>query len=286
MSSYSERREPITYIRGFAVDLTTLLTAVHVLASVLAVFAFAAGYREWCYDHLVFSTKTFLAGAVWTPLTDPFFHDLSYEHIWLVLSLALFWWFGREVEAVLGRLKFGLLYASVILVPVLVAFPASVLLGGPMGIRVPFLAMPAQYAVFCAFCMMYPGVLFWPGIAAKWVALVYTAVMTLSIIGLPAPRLLVPLYASLGAAWLFMQLCGANRMFDFGEWLGRWKTERAEREFMARQRLEAEEEAEFQDAVDPILEKISREGIQSLTPEEKRRLEKARARLLQKDGGR
>jgi len=39
------------------------------------------------------------------------------------------------------------------------------------------------------------------------------------------------------------------------------------------------------DAIDPILEKISRHGIGSLTPRERERLEKARAHLIAKDGG-
>jgi hypothetical protein len=39
------------------------------------------------------------------------------------------------------------------------------------------------------------------------------------------------------------------------------------------------------DEIDPILEKISRQGIGSLTPRERERLEQARAHLLAKDGG-
>jgi len=35
--------------------------------------------------------------------------------------------------------------------------------------------------------------------------------------------------------------------------------------------------------VDPILEKISREGMGSLTPAERKLLEEARAKLMQKD---
>jgi hypothetical protein len=286
MSSYSQRREPITYIRGYAVDLTTLLLIVHVAATILAVFAFAAGYRDWCNAHLIFNTRTFLAGSFWTPLTDPFYHDISYDHIWLVLSFFLLWRYGKEIEAYLGPAQLGVLYASMILLPVLAAFPASMLLGGPMGIRVPYLPVAAHYGIFFAFCLMYPNVVFCTGLAAKWHVVIYTSLVTLALIGLPAPRLLVPFYACLAAALIVMQWQGANRWLDAGEWWDRVKTGRAEKKFLARQRTEVKEEIEYNEAVDPILEKISREGIQSLTADEKRRLERARARLLKKDGTR
>lgn len=284
MSSYSQRQEPITYIRGYGVDLTTLLTAIHVVAAALAAFAFAMGYRVWCEEHLIFSTATFLRGEVWTPATDPFFHDLASENLWFVVGLAVFWWFGRELERFLGRSRFALLYAALVLVPVLVAFPTAMIMGAPMGIRIGAVSVPANFGIFLSFCILYPGAVFWPGIAAKWVAVFYTALIALVLIAVPAPLLLIPFGACILAAFGTMQVYGANRWFDIGEWAGRLKTDRAEKKFLARQRTEVKEEAEFNEAIDPILEKISREGIQSLTSDEKRRLERARARLLKKDG--
>jgi hypothetical protein len=48
--------------------------------------------------------------------------------------------------------------------------------------------------------------------------------------------------------------------------------------------VEAEEE-DLHESIDPILDKISRSGLASLTARERSRLEKARHKLIAKDGG-
>jgi ribosome-associated translation inhibitor RaiA len=45
------------------------------------------------------------------------------------------------------------------------------------------------------------------------------------------------------------------------------------------------EEEDLHNSIDPILDKISRSGIASLTARERERLEKARHKLIAKDGG-
>src|SRR5882762_4611040 len=110
-ASYSRRQEPIAYIGGIALDLTTLLVVVHVVAAIAAALAFTAGYKAACYNLFLFDTGTFWAGHFWTPFTDPFFHDIAYENIWFVIGMYFFWRFGRDLEFYLGRASYGLLYA-------------------------------------------------------------------------------------------------------------------------------------------------------------------------------
>ena len=53
----------------------------------------------------------------------------------------------------------------------------------------------------------------------------------------------------------------------------------------ARQPAAEPEEEDLHGSIDPILDKISRSGIASLTGRERERLEKARHKLIAKDGG-
>lgn len=244
--------------------------------------ALAAGYRDECARLFIFNTKTFWQGHFWTPVTDLFYHDIAGEHIFFVIGMFLFWRFGRDLESLLGRAGFGLFYALLVLVPVVTVLIAAKVLGQPMGVRVPYLGIPAHYAVFVGFCIVYPGVVFW-GIAAKWLAIVYTVITTLAILALPAPRELIPFFSCVGTAYVYLHFCGANRIFDPFEWLESWKQDRALRRFEERQKLFIEEEEDFNETVNPILDKIAREGIQSLTPQEKQKLERARSQLLRRE---
>lgn len=282
LPSYSRRQEPLAYIRGFGLDLTTLLVIVHVIAAIALTVALAAGYREKCYELFIFNTAGFWKGHFWTPLTDPFFHDLAVENVSFAVGLFFLWYFGRDLEVYLGRASFGLMYALLILVPVVTVLVSAKLLGGPPGIRVPYITVPVHYAIFIGYCVVYPGVVFF-GIPFKWLGLAYSAVVVLAIVAIPAPVYLIPFFACIGTAYVYLHYCGANRLFDPFEWLENWKQDRALRRFEERQKQFVEEEEDFNETVNPILDKIAREGIQSLTSQEKQKLERARSQLLKRE---
>jgi len=283
LPSFSRRQEPIAYFRGYGVDLTTLLVVAHIVAAVAAAFAFSAGYQNVCSRLFLFHTETFWQGYFWTPLTDPFFHNLAQEHIWFVVNMIVLWRFGKDLEQYLGRASFGLFYVLLVLIPVIFVLISAKLWGQPTMIRVPFMSIPANFGVFVGFCIVYPSVIFWPGIAAKWLGLVYSAVVAVAILAIPAPMLLIPYLSCLGTAYVYMNYCGANRMFDPLEWAENWKQDRAIKKFEVRQKQFVEEKEDFNDAVNPILDKIAKEGIQSLTAQEKQKLENARAQLLKRE---
>jgi len=100
-----------------------------------------------------------------------------------------------------------------------------------------------------------------------------------------------------GSAWLIfimlfiwfeadreLQMMNAQDGFDPGfsfSWLDRWREARQEKKIAKRTRMQMLESKDhfISEQVDPILDKIARQGMQSLTEEEKRILERAKDKL-------
>lgn len=68
-----------------------------------------------------------------------------------------------------------------------------------------------------------------------------------------------------------------------GEAFEQWKAQKIEKHEEKKRIQRAKAEESFRESVDHILEKISRDGIESLTREEKDELAQARAKLLKKE---
>jgi len=121
-------------------------------------------------------------------------------------------------------------------------------------------------------------------IQAKWVALILAAVYTLQLLAYHAWSDLMVLWTSIGVAFLFVELNGA------GPELAWWNTVKAR--FAPRPKYHvlpkprartASSRSESEDvyaSIDPILDKISKFGIGSLTASERRQLDRERERLL------
>ena len=95
-----------------------------------------------------------LEGQVWRIVTWPLVNEPS---IWAVVSLALLWYFGSEIERLLGRNRFAIFLLLVTVIPGVV----GTLIDLPQaGIR------PIEMAVFLLFVVEYPFVRFFFGIPA------------------------------------------------------------------------------------------------------------------------
>jgi hypothetical protein len=121
-------------------------------------------------------------------------------------------------------------------------------------------------------------------IQAKWVALILAAVYTLQLLAYHAWSDLVVVWTSIGVAFLFVELNGA------GPELALWNAVKAR--FASRPKYHVlpkprartigsrSESEDVYTSIDPILDKISRFGIGSLTASERRQLNRERERLL------
>jgi len=261
---------PIFTVGQIRVDLTTLLVGVHTLAMVMGAIATAAGFGVWVTTE-VFSPVQLGEGHVWTLLTYPFVHDIRQEGIWFALEMLMFFWFGREVESAIGRKSLGLLYAA------LAVGPALLLAGIAPWVGSGVLAGSGtiHFAIFLAFCALHPGAQFFFGLAARWVGWILLGVYSLTYFA--------------GRDWSGGIQLWATAMLAVG-WVRGGGVSWPKISFSKRAKPVMKKKVSTKksglvplEKVDPILEKISREGMGSLTAAEKKLLEEARNKLMQKD---
>ncbi|MBI5686085.1 MAG: rhomboid family intramembrane serine protease [Verrucomicrobia bacterium] len=224
------------------------------------------------------------SGMVWQLGTYMFLHSTNILHI--IFNMLALWMFGREVEEWIGARRFLQLYFTGGLVGALcwLAFNwhgHAPLLG----------ASAAVYAVCIAFATLVPErpitmLLFFivpVTMKAKWWAWIAVALVA---------------YASVvetgGNIAHLAHLGGVVVGYVFIKWLGWGESSRFVETLQAaarpvtrlleeRQRRKNMPPEEFiSTQVDPILDKISREGIHSLTREERRILEQAQAKMKER----
>jgi hypothetical protein len=139
--------------------------------------------------------------------------------------------------------------------------------------------------LFIAFCTLYPGVQWGGFLTAKWVAI--ASLVLSSAIDLSSSA-----WVSLGELWLISGFSfGYIRFLQRG---GEWPSFRFP--FRRRPKLRVAQKPKSRSRpstvevtggetveIDHLLDKISRHGLNSLTSQERAALERARAKLLEKD---
>ena len=129
-----------------------------------------------------------LGGEVWRLVTWPFANQAS---IWVVITLVVFWYFGSQVEALMGRRRFlwflGLLTVLPGIVGTLLDLPQA-------GIR------PVEFGVFLVFIAEYPFMRFLFGIPAWILGLVFLGIEVLQLVGDRRNEELIFLFVTLGVA--------------------------------------------------------------------------------------
>jgi hypothetical protein len=140
-----------------------------------------------------------------------------------------------------------------------------------------------HFAVFAAFVTLYPNVQFFLRIPAKWIFAILAGIGTLSALAAHDWQDLAVLWVSIGLAFLYIEMRGAGPELA---WIDNFKARlRPKPSFHVVPKPTPRRAAESEDvyeSVDPILDKISKSGMGSLTESEKKILDRARARLLKK----
>lgn len=277
----SDDYRPVAWMGRYPVDVTTILVGTHVLTliiSCLLIFFGAGGLL----NSLQFDSASVLhSGAVHQLITYAFVHAPSSSGWWPIffaIEMYMLFLFGREVERFLGRRAFLILYTILLLLPsLLLTGLASWQRTGMSG------SVQLHFAIFIAFATIYPNVDLFLRIPAKWVALILIALATLQLLTFRVWYELVILWASVTTAFLFVELRGA------GPELVWWNNLKArigpKPKFRVVQKMRPRRPVESDDvyaSIDPILDKISKFGIGSLTANERRQLDRERDRLLKK----
>jgi len=275
----SDDYRPVAWMGRYPVDVTTMLVGLHVVCAILTALVFAVAHSG-VVNYFMFDSAAIWSGAqVWRLLTYAFIHlPTGSGLLWFAIEMYMLFVFGREVERFIGRRAYIALYL------VLLLLPAVVLTLWGLWTRTAIATSGAlHFGIFVAFVTIYPNVELFLRIMAKWVVLILAAIGTLSALAAHDWQTLVVLWTSIGAAFLFIELRGA------GPELIWWSDLKArfgpKPKFhvvpKARPRRIAESDDVFA-SIDPILDKISKFGIGSLTANERRQLDRERERLLKK----
>ncbi len=275
----SDEYKPVTWVGRYPVDVTTLLVGVHVAAAVLTALLFA-GTQAGFLNYLPFDSALVLgAGEIWRLCTYALVHAPS-GLLWFAIEMYMLFTFGREVERFIGRRGFITLYALLLFVPALVLTALGLVL------RLGLVGSGAlHFGIFLAFASIYPSMeMMLLRIQTKWIALILVAIGTLAALAAHDWSSLVVLWTTVAVAFFYIRSRGIGSEFE-------WLTNIRERlqpkpKFKVVPRASARRTVEPEDvyeSIDPLLDKISQHGINSLTTAERRALDRARAQLLKKN---
>jgi membrane associated rhomboid family serine protease len=273
----SDDNQPVAWVGRYPIDVTTLLVTAHVTCMVLACFLIAGGGGAVLGLLQFDSAQVLHRGTVWQLATYAFVHSPS-SLIWFAIEMYMLFVFGREVERFIGRRAYIALYLVLLLAPSLLLTIWG--LGERTGMAG---SVALHFGIFIAFATIYPSVEMFLGIAAKWVASILAAADTLYLLTYHGWFNMAVLWLSIGAAFFFIRLRGVGPELV---WWNNFKTRlQPKPKFRVVPQTSARRVVEPDDvyaSVDPILDKIAKLGMGSLTASERRALDRARNRLLKK----
>ena len=219
--------------------------------------------------------QTFCRGEVWRLVTYMFLHSTT-NGFHLVFNMLALWMFGGELEAMWGTRKFVALY---FLFGIGAALFSLIYLASPVLAFTPIIgASGAIFGLLTAYAVYYPQrelLLFFILPVKAWMLVAGYAAISLFFAftqGSGVGGGVAHLVHLGGIVVAFGYLKLSPRVDDW-----RRKSTELRDECAMRRRAEkaAERKRYFTEQVDPILEKIARQGMESLTAEERKMLEKA-----------
>lgn len=284
---HSEDYYPLTWVGRVPIYATTLLVIAHVAAMVAVTIAMgmtgagAVFQCPWLEPFFFSSIDVVRNFTLWQFFSYAFVNEPS---IWFAIDMLLLYWFGREVERMLGRRAFLWMYLALLLAAP-VALTLLQFLNSPAALVPAFLggSGPIHFAVFVAFVVIHPTAeMFFFRVQARWIALVLLGIYTLQNVAHQQWVLLFALWLDCAGAVLMLKLSGvANASLD--AWLPEREEPRRRPVRRAKKPVEPLPPPDVHESIDPLLEKISKHGISSLTKRERQQLDQARETLLERE---
>lgn len=270
-------RKPSSFTRSWTQRPRVILLAligINFGAFVLQIFV-EASRPGITREYLGLSDQGVHAAYGWQFVTAIFLHDGPWH---LLTSTLVLYLFGRDVESIIGERHFLFLYLAGAVAGEfghLLLLPASAILFGASG---GVAAVVIAYATILPELELTSTILFVLPFRLKAKHLAYGA-FSLAILGVIVDRSgTTSQSACLGgcvAGLLYVHLLGFGRPSFFQRALRHRHAEVERHRSMSADQFIAEE-------VDPVLEKISREGLHSLTRNERRILAQAREKVVEK----
>jgi membrane associated rhomboid family serine protease len=270
----SDDYRPVTWMGRFPVDVTTILVGIHVALAIVACLLIAAGGGALLNLMLFDSARVLGSAQVWRLATYAFVHSPAML-LWFAIEMYMLFVFGREVEKFIGQRAYIVLYA------VLLFTPSLLLTVWGFGQRAGLAGSPAlHFGIFVAFATIYPSAELFLRITAKWMVLILAAIYTLQLLAYHSWTDLAVFWTSIAAGFCFVRLRGVGPELVWWENFKARLRPKPKFKVVPKAIPMRREEDDISESVDPILDKIARSGIGSLTPNERRTLDRARDRLL------
>ena len=279
LSSFNDDR-PVTYFRGYPIYCATILTISYGIGVLATFFAKALGSWDLIVSLFAFdSYRSILGFQIWQILTYSFIDVPSF---FTIIGLIFLYVSAVEIEKYIGKRRFLILYAVIILIPVVTLTVLGLATGVPI---LYFGQTQVMIGLFIAFCTLYPGVQWGGFLTAKWVAI--GSLVISSLVDLSSSA-----WISLGELWLisgfsfgyirFLQRGGELPSFRFPT--RKSPNLRVVPKPKSRPRAPVASVNDGGTAeIDQLLEKISKYGLGSLTAQERDALQRAREKLLKRD---
>ena len=222
---------------------------------------------------LGFVPEEFLHGWIWQIFTYPF---LDYPSFFFLFGVLFFFFAGNETEKYLGRKRFIHLLLMLWIIP-----PALMILWrNPHFPPFYFGGYDFSAALIISFATLYPNLEYWGWVPMKWVAAACLFLSSLSYLPKHNWQGLLILWGMCATSFAYIRWLqhGAElpKAFDI------FKKLRPRPKFKVVPRDAPPSEDSLHESIDPLLEKISKHGLSSLTAKEKALLEKASASLQKK----
>lgn len=166
MRSFSPNEpEPITWIAGRPVHAAVFVVLIYVASMIVTTVLMALRINA-PLAQLAFDSNAVLGGEVWRVAT---YAVLNPPSIWFVIDMFLLARFGLELERFFGRPIFIALFAGLYFV--------TPLLFTALGFWYPtqLLGQTGALGMFIAFATLYPNVVFFFDLLAKWLAWILSA---------------------------------------------------------------------------------------------------------------
>ena len=275
----SDDYRPLFWVSGRPVYVNTLFVALHIVAFVLVAILISF-YGSDILTGLALVPTWIFHGQVWRLFSYIVFPPgTGWDVFNFIIAMMLLIFFGRQVEQYVGRLTYIYFYIALVLVPA-----AVLCLLALFGLDTAYLnGWATVYGVFIAFATLYPGmelnIFFVPLSAAIW-AYILVGGYSVAYIAWHEWTALGVLWIDAAVGYFGMRLIGAG----YGAtWLTDWIEERRATRLARKHNLRVMKETKATESIDEILDKISKQGVGSLTAQERAALERARANLLKRD---
>jgi hypothetical protein len=276
----SEDYTPITVIGRLPVYLTELIVGLHLLSMVIASLWSGFFANNAWGQALIFDPNLVLGSGHFWRLISYVMLDFPPAGfgavIWFLIGLAMLWWCGRQLEQFYGRMNLLKSYLLLSAVPAVAALIPGLQwqMAGPELVH---------FGIFIMFAATFPGIELMFRIPAKWLAWAFLFFNTLVYFSNRHMPGMATLWITALTAYALTRALGR------GEWLPQRLQEMlptlGKPKFTVVKPAAREASSSRDDpvsSIDPILEKIARHGLSSLSAKEHAALKAASGELQKK----